>query len=371
MKQPRLLLSAAIGACLLAGFTGTAFGQPEVMAWGNLTGIRVDGYLLELNTSMCIAQPDGVGISRTGRERQTNAYSRSGKVETVRIQMRTPREFRGQGADWAIAATQVVEDTGTGSAKIDVEFSAPEEANIGGAYLCLDLPAALFSGGTVQLIDPAPPAPAQASLAAGIAEQNEYLRARAAGVRFLTPRRQIEIMFNEPADVLVRDDRRKGIYDIQVLLAVATGKLAAGQPVRKSFALKVAGEVDRNPVEFSIDASRPGQMFDGLGGNFRLQNARTDPQVIQYSLDNVRIAWGRVEMPWALASCRGRGSAGRGSRRQGQPASPTGHGNGPQAGAKGHARDCQRLVRAVLGGTRQLGRPRRPRRSAGRHPRGR
>src|ERR1035437_4642091 len=107
-------------------------------------------------------------------------------------------------------------------------------------------------------------------------------------------------MFNEPTDILVRDDRRKGIYDIQVLLAVATGKLAAGQPVRKSFALKVTGEGDRNPVEFSIDASRPGQIFDGLGGNFRVQNARTDPQVIQYSLDNLRIAWGRVEMPWSL-----------------------------------------------------------------------
>src|ERR1035437_2014791 len=115
-----------------------------------------------------------------------------------------------------------------------------------------------------------------------------------------TPRRQIEIMFNEPAGVLVRDDRRKGSYDIQVVLALATGKLAAGQPVRKSFALKVTCEVDRNPVEFCIDASRPGQIFDGLGGNFRLQNARTDPQVIQYSLDNLRIAWGRVEMPWSL-----------------------------------------------------------------------
>jgi len=43
------------------------------MAWGNLTGIRVDGYLLELNTSMCIAQPDGAGVFRTGRERQTNS----------------------------------------------------------------------------------------------------------------------------------------------------------------------------------------------------------------------------------------------------------------------------------------------------------
>ena len=31
-----------------------------------------------------------------------------------------------------------------------------------------------------------------------------------------------------------------------------------------------------------------------------MQNAKTDPQVIDYSLDNIRVAWGRVEMPWSL-----------------------------------------------------------------------
>jgi hypothetical protein len=33
---------------LLAAFAAAAFAQPEVMAWGNLTGLRVDGHLLEL-----------------------------------------------------------------------------------------------------------------------------------------------------------------------------------------------------------------------------------------------------------------------------------------------------------------------------------
>ena len=53
------------------------------MAWGNLTGIRVDGHLFELNSSMCIAQPDWAGVFTTGREKQTNSYSRNGKTETV------------------------------------------------------------------------------------------------------------------------------------------------------------------------------------------------------------------------------------------------------------------------------------------------
>jgi hypothetical protein len=283
-----------------AGFAGTAFAQPEVMAWGNLTGIRVDGYLLEINSSMCIAQPDMAGIFRTGREKQTNSYSRNGKVETVTVQMRAPRGVRdADGNAWAISGKEVVEDTGTGAAKVDVEYTAQETANIGGAYFCMDLPAEQYSGGRVELINPVAPAPTLTSLAPGINEQNEYVHGKAGGVRFITQRRQIEVMFSEPTEVIVRDDRRTNNYDIQVLLGVVTGKLAAGQPAKKSFALKVSGEVDKSAVDFVIDSSHPGQVFDGLGGNFRLQNPRTDPQVIQYSLDNIRVAWGRVEMPWS------------------------------------------------------------------------
>ena len=98
-----------------------ALAQPEVMAWGNLPGIRVDGYLLEINSSMCIAQPDMAGLFRTARERQTNNYARNGKIETVTVPMRSPRSLDANAATWAIIGKDVVEDTGTGAAKVDVE----------------------------------------------------------------------------------------------------------------------------------------------------------------------------------------------------------------------------------------------------------
>jgi O-glycosyl hydrolase len=215
--------------------------------------------------------------------------------------MRAPRDFRGpQDAGWTMAATEVVADTGPGTAKIDLQFTSPNEANIGGAFFGIQLPASVFSGGSVQLMDPDLPTAGQTSLAAGAAEQNEYLRATAKGVRFVSRTRQIEVTFNEPALVIVRDDRRKGNYDLQVLLAVLTGKTTAGQTGQKSFSFKVTGDIDKQPVEIALDAAHPGQMFDGLGGNFRLQNPRADPQVIDYNLRNLRVAWGRVEMPWNL-----------------------------------------------------------------------
>ncbi len=285
---------------LFAAFAAAAFAQPEVMAWGNLTGLRVDGHLLELSTSMCVAQPEMAGVSCTGREKQQNSYSRNGKTETVTVRMRTPREFRDpQNPGWIMAATEVVEDTGPATAKIDLEFTSPNDADIGGAFLGIELPALVFSGGSVELIDPDPPTAARTSLAAGVAEQNEYLRATATGARFISRTRQIEVTFNEPTQIIVRDDRREGSYNLQVLLAVITGKTTAGQTGKKSFTFKVTGEIDKNPVEITLDASHPGQMFDGFGGNFRLQSAR-DPQVIDYTLENMRVAWGRVEMPWFL-----------------------------------------------------------------------
>ncbi len=221
---------------LFMALAGVAVAQPEVMAWGNLTGLRVDGHLLQLSTSLCVAQPELAGISCTGREKQQNSYSRNGKVETVTVQMRAPREFREPtGNGWTIAAKEIVEDTGPGTAKVTVEFTSPEDANVGGAFLGIELPAPVFSGGSVQLIEADPPTAAATSLAAGPADQNEYLRATARGARFVSRTRQIEVTFDEPTQVIVRDDRRKGSYHLQVLLAVITGKTAAGQTGQEDF----------------------------------------------------------------------------------------------------------------------------------------
>jgi len=177
-----LMIRTTGSIILFAAFVAAAFAQPEVMAWGNLTGLRVDGHLLELATSMCVAQPELAGVSCTGREKQQNSYSRSGKIETVTIQMRPAREFRDpQRAGWVMAATEVVEDTGPATARIDLEFTSPNEADIGGAFLGIELPAPVFSGGSVELVGPDPTTAARTSLAAGPADQNEYLRATATG----------------------------------------------------------------------------------------------------------------------------------------------------------------------------------------------
>lgn len=164
----------------------------------------------------------------------------------------------------------------------------------------MELPASFYSGGRAQFIEPVPPGPAEVSLAAGVEEVNEYARAVAGGIRLTGRGRQLDITFESPTEVIIRDDRRQGSYDLHVYLTVLPGRASAGQAERNSFTIKASGEVDKSPVELLLNAAQPGQMFDGMGGNFRLQNAKLDPPVIDYNLKNMRLAWGRVEMPWQL-----------------------------------------------------------------------
>lgn len=239
---------AATCAGLLASCIAPVYGQPETMAWGNLNGIRVDGDLFELNSSMGVVQPDGK-LFTTGREKQTNSYSRNGKIETVTVEM--------HGKDWALKGKEVVEDTGRGTAKIDIQFDAPKDAKIAGTFWCLDLP------------------PQFSADSAETAQKSSQLR-------LSNGSSAVDIAFGEPAQVKIGHNSR-------FLIAIAS---------HNTFTVKVSGEIDHNPVTVALDAAHPGQLFDGMGGNFRLQSPNADPGIIDYNLKNLRVAWGRVEMPW-------------------------------------------------------------------------
>ena len=64
--------------------------------------------------------------------------------------------------------------------------------------------------------------------------------------------------------------------------------------------LHASGVIDHSDAEIILDMQNPGSLFAGFGGNFRLQNPAADPKVIDYCLENLRVAYGRVEFPWRL-----------------------------------------------------------------------
>jgi O-glycosyl hydrolase len=80
------------------------------------------------------------------------------------------------------------------------------------------------------------------------------------------------------------------------LIPIGTGTLNPDTPFHAAFTLKATCDVDTAPVTLTVNPARTGPAFIGIGGNFRLQSP-ADAAVIAYNLENLRVAWARLEMP--------------------------------------------------------------------------
>ncbi|MFC2123202.1 hypothetical protein ACFLU5_00200 [Bacteroidota bacterium] len=269
-------------ACFFSVFLLNA--QSEVYPWGNISGIRVDGELMELNSTLGFVGTDWSAIRKTAKERARYRYRRVDKTQTTNV---TISDF---------FYDQSVEDLGAGMANIRINFRNEIDTAIIGTFLMLDLPDSKYGDATIQLIDPTPGKITGAIPASG----SEILRGSSKGLKIKGAVRHLEITINEGTDIIVRKDPSDNNSNIEVYFALMTGNLVKGTSVFKSFMINAAGVADLDPVILTLDRSTTGRPFKGFGGNFRLQNPVADPPVIDYCLKNMDVRWGRVEMPWVF-----------------------------------------------------------------------
>jgi hypothetical protein len=255
-----------------------AFSQTEVEPWGNITGIRVDGQLMEFETNISLVQKDWSHIEATAKERQRPKFNRSGDAQIITTNIDS------------LYISEVVTDESKGEAKVQVRLDAKASIPVEGVYLGLSLPDSFYGGGTIQLNSLKP-----FKLYSDSASLSKYLQTEATAVRFSSPLRQMTIIFKKPVRMVYKPGDKKAL---QFLIPIQTGDLANGESITADFNINASGVIDRKSVTLTIHTSHPGRAFDGIGGNFRLQNPRIDPEVIDYCLKNMRVAWGRVEMPW-------------------------------------------------------------------------
>lgn len=258
------------------------FAQPEVQAWGNLRGLRVDGQLLQVASSLRVVYDSWDQEWATGRERQWSRYAREGETQVVDVRMDS------------LFFTQTVRQTGPGRARITLAYEAREERDFIGAFYHLHLPAADFAGASISIMEPADWDLARH--AAPPAQAHERLRVRAEGLRVTSARRTLEIRADEPDWILVRQDPETG--DLGLYFALKTSRTFTGERRQRTFDLQLQGRDDLGPVQLELFPDFPGNAFLGLGGNFRLQNEVKDPPVIDYCLENLDVRMGRVELPW-------------------------------------------------------------------------
>lgn len=213
---------------LFFSLTLNVFAQTEVMAWGNITGIRIDGQLIDFESSIVVVGKDKSFVHATGKERQIRPqYFRNGEIQTVTT------EIDG------IQFTQVVTDLSKGKARVEIDLHSDTTLNLDGVYLRIQQP--------------------------------------------------IDIKGQS-----VKVGSKEGSQEI----VIAKGKIKKGQKAHLSVEITASGKIDTETAILTISSNEPGREFLGLGGNFRLQNPSVDPQVIDYCLDSLRVAYGRVEMPW-------------------------------------------------------------------------
>lgn len=275
----------AVFGVLLFGVS-RAWGQAELAPWGNLEGIRIDGEMVPFESSVVMEE------SGEGREYRSRHYGVAPSFRRDGGTMLCETELEG------VRFRKQVEDTGYGTARMTLEVEALEDLGGREFFFCLAFgedayggaEARVFRGdGTregVRLEFGAADAPGAVALGA------------VTGLDVGSPRRGVSVTFEGPGDLSARGRQREEGRDGEFWLSLLGKGAKAGSTARLVAGFEARAELDREEIRIEVDAGNLGSRFDGLGGNFRLQFPDTDPQVIDYCLEHLPLAWSRIGMWW-------------------------------------------------------------------------
>lgn len=287
----RLRTITLLGLALMTRMT-PAHGQVECNGWGELRGIRVDGELRRIRTTLCIARPGWRDVAATGHWRtRDQKYARD--VDGRIISEGQLALGRGENVQ-SFRYKQTISNRSNNSATIELDATAEEDLDLEGVFLFVNVPGSEFANGHGELAA-RDVTPIQFATTRP-ANDKHYAGAVASSARFVSDRRQFDVAFDgPPRPITFQDDRTDGGDPrISLFVPVQAGGMKAGQQARLTFTITSSGEVDRRPATVTIDASQRGNLFKGLGGNFVWG---TQSPVVPFYLENLRVAWARVEMP--------------------------------------------------------------------------
>ncbi|MEP6750748.1 MAG: hypothetical protein ABJB86_23640, partial [Bacteroidota bacterium] len=260
-------------------FNYIGFSQAEVEPWGNITGIRTQGQLMAFETNISVVSKDGAMVKVTAKEKQRPKFSRIGNTQIIASSIDS------------LYFTERITDTAAGTVYVQLALKTTAAMPVEAVYYGVVLPAELFTNASIQLDNN------KAILLNAPALKN-YLEKPATIIRFLSKKQTITITLAKPVSLIAKTNAGNNPALPELLIPLQKGDLPDGETIATNFSIHVSGTIDTKPVQLILNTRKTGRAFEGLGGNFRLQNPAVDPQVIDYCLSNLRVAWGRVEMPW-------------------------------------------------------------------------
>ena len=255
-------------------------GQAEVEAWGNISGIRKHGQLYGFESLVNVISPDGQHFNATGWERQRPKYHREGDEQIINTNIDS------------LYIDEAVKDDGNGKLQANVTLTAHADMDFKGVYFCLLFHNSAYLKGKLKFHGNADKALRRLNPA------DKNYDETADGIEFRSAAGNLKIEPQGPVKMLIRRDTSGGRHDLQLYIPIKETGIKRGETITAAYTIKISGKTDDSQLHLTVDTSRQGRPFAGLGGNFRLQNPATDPQVIDYCLQNLRVAFGRVELPW-------------------------------------------------------------------------
>src|SRR5664279_600021 len=238
------------------------YGQAELQAWGNLTGIRVQGELLGFETSLRMIGSDGISMNATGKEQQSPKFSRDSARRVVLTRLGN------------VQFTETVTDLEPGIAQVAVGLVPAKDTSLNGIYFCVSLPYVEYDKGSVKSGD-------SKAIPFSTLKPNgngELLNFSTTNLRVQSGQRIFKIKWQSEARVFLKLGMDGKVLDIYI--PIVSGALTAAQGLEKTFIIGVAAPADRRDVHVKLQTTIPGREFAGFGGNFRIQNLKTDPEVI-------------------------------------------------------------------------------------------
>lgn len=279
MKQKMIVIGLFLLLC-----SSTIWAQAEVQAWGNITGIRTDGQMHRFESSLCLVGKSWSSEWHTGKEKCWSRFQRENGRQKVLV-----------GLD-SLFATEVFDSQGDGAVQVKIDFELREETAMTGLFYHIRLPAKDFENATITQLEPAAiQFPEHEHFRAA---PDEILRVFAKGLSVETANRNFRISTPEATTMIIRSDEETG--DLKVYVTLQANEPELNQMYHQELTLQTSGTIDDSPVDLQLYTSYPGNSFLGFGGNFRLQNLKNDPQVIDYCLNNMEVRMGRVEIPWEV-----------------------------------------------------------------------
>jgi len=235
---------------------------------------------MKIESNLMVVKKDST-IRATGKERQRPHFIREGNQQIVTTNIDS------------LYFKETVEAVGKRSANVKIKVTSKANEALHGIYFSFLLDEKDYANGSAKIDN-------SKSIQLSGNDLMQYFEKPAKTIDFISKKQQLKVTFSEPVSVIIKDYLIKDSKGLQVFIPIETGDMKTGDSLEKSFTINVSGTIDKSLVHLTLNTAKTGRPFIGFGGNFRLQNAKTDPQVIDYCLKNLDVRFSRVEMPWQL-----------------------------------------------------------------------